>query len=114
MPKVSLSLEVVDRPKYGIQLSNIPRELADLLEQIIPDILKDPENKELTLTASTQEEVLMYCRYAREWGNQYEPKLNIRKCPNRREMNSNQARLTVQLQSESKPLGRKPKGNVNG
>lgn len=108
---MALTLTVVNKPKQGTvstPVKDLSPELVELLEAEVPKALADPKNKEIVLTADTETEASKYAGWARAWGAQQEPPLNIRKIPNRREMKDNQARLTVALQSESAPLGRKP------
>ena len=110
---MGLKIDVVAKPKQGVVTGKIPTELVELLETAVPEAMKDAGNKEIILTADNEAEAKTYALYARAWGYQQEPQLNIRKIPNRREMTDNVARLTVGLLSDATPLGRKP-GGTNG
>jgi hypothetical protein len=107
---MGLKIEVVNKPKQGVVTGTIPQDLVDFLAPAVTEAMKDAGNKEIILSADTEAEAKTYALYARAWGYQQEPQLNIRKIPNRREMPDTVARLTVGLLEDAKPLGRKPGG----
>ena len=105
------SVEVTTVAQPGVVAGKVPQALADLLAAKVPEVLKEPDKKELTIAAHDEASAKKIALYARAWGAQQEPRLYITKVPNRRDMENRYARLKVRLDSEvddaNKP-GRKP------
>lgn len=106
------SIEVVNKPVGGVTDVAIPPRLAKLLAEKVPEVLKDADH-ELTLTAKDEASAKKLALYARAWGMRQDPKLYIKKIPNRRDMGDNIARLTVakdaDVTAENRP-GRRRNG----
>lgn len=93
------TLEVTRKPVAGVTEVQIPKALSDLLSKHVPTVLKDGDH-ELTLTAKDEAAAKKLALYARAWGARQEPKLWIKKIPNRRDMSANVARLSVEVETE--------------
>jgi hypothetical protein len=105
------TLEVTRKPVAGVTEVQIPKALSDLLAKHVPTVLKDGDH-ELTLTAKDEAAAKKLALYARAWGARQEPKLYIKKIPNRRDMAVNVARLEVRKDEDvtSKPGRPKAEG----
>jgi len=99
------SIAPVMKPKPGVVAGEIPAPLAAMLAEYAPKALTDPDF-ELVLTAKDEATAKQLAGYARAWGARQEPKLYIKKVVNRRDMPDNQARLSVELDSEVPPENR--------
>jgi hypothetical protein len=105
------TITVTAKPVAGVVETEIPEGLAKLLAEHAPKALGNTDY-ELTLTAKDEKQAKILAGYARAWGARQEPKLYIHKIQNRRGMESNLARLAVELDTdvpaENRP-GRKNK-----
>jgi hypothetical protein len=103
-------MDVARKPVGGVTAGEIPPLLAEALAKHAPMALAD-HDYELTLTAKDETQAKKLALYARAWGARQEPKLLIHKVPNRRDMKSNVARLSVakdeDVPAENRP-GRRP------
>lgn len=106
---MALSIRVERKAKPGVIKGEIPADLAGLLAAEAPKALKDPDYELILFDPELSEaEIKVQASYARAWGFQQDPQLNVRRIANHKGMKDNEARLTVALLSESKPLGRPP------
>lgn len=101
---------VTRKPVAGVTEVEIPAKLAELLATHVPAVLKDGDH-ELTLTAKDETAAKKLALYARAWGARQEPKLWIKKIPNRRDMSSNVARLSVEVETEETTKPGRPKAS---
>jgi hypothetical protein len=99
-------LETTHKPVAGVASVDIPEALAAMLAEHVPAVLKT-DDMELTLTAKDEATAKRLALYARAWGGRQEPKLYIRKLPNRRDQKENVARLSVAL-SDDVPQENRP------
>jgi hypothetical protein len=97
---MALKVEVSRKPVAGVSTEPVPDELAAHLVKLVPEVLKENKDKELTITADNEREAALYAAHAKRWGTQQTPELYIHKLPNRKNMPANVARLGVQLASE--------------
>ena len=100
------TVEVTAKPVGGVTEVEIPRALAELLAVHVPAVLASGDS-ELTLTARDPATARKLALYARAWGARQEPKLYIRKIPNRRGMPDTKARLSVE-KDEDVPADSRP------
>ncbi len=103
------TLAVTRKPVAGVTAGQIPGALAKLLTEHVPAVLKSSDH-ELTLTAKDEATAKKLALYARAWGARQEPKLYIKKIPNRRNMADNVARLSVELDKDVASKPGRPKG----
>lgn len=99
------SITPVRKPTGGVTVGTIPPMLAKLLAEHTPKALAD-KDYELVLNAKDETQAKKLALYARAWGAQQTPKLYIHKVPNRRDMQPNVARLSVELDENVAPENR--------
>jgi hypothetical protein len=99
-------IEVSRKPVAGVSTEPVPEDLAAHLAKLVPEVLKENKDKELTITADNEREAALYAAHSKRWGTQQTPELYIHKLPNRKNMPSNIARLGVQLMADVQPENR--------
>ena len=87
------------KPIAGVVNVEIPKPLADLLVEHVPAVLKS-NDLDLTLSARDEKTAKILAGYVKAWGGRQEPKLYIRRLPNRRNQADTEVRFSVQLDSE--------------
>jgi hypothetical protein len=87
------------KPVAGIVNVEIPKALADLLAEHVPAVLKSSD-LDLTLSARDEKTAKILAGYVKAWGGRQDPKLYIRRLPNRRNQADTEVRFSVQLDSE--------------
>ena len=87
------------KPVAGVVTVEIPKALADLLAEHVPTVLKS-NDLDLTLSARDEKTAKLLAGYVKAWGGRQEPKLYIRRLPNRRNQADTEVRFSVQLDSD--------------
>jgi hypothetical protein len=87
------------KPVAGVVTVEIPKPLADLLAEHVPTVLKS-NDLDLTLNAKDEKTAKLLAGYVKAWGARQEPKLYIRRLPNRRNQADTEVRFSVALDSD--------------
>jgi hypothetical protein len=109
---MAFKVEVTRKPVAGVTFEPVDEELAKYLTELVPVVLKENKDKELTITAENERDAAKYAAHAKRWGTQQTPPLYIHKLPNGKRYGPEVARLAVELESEVGPdnkPGRKAK-----
>lgn len=104
---MALKVIAVDKPIAGISLGDIPAEMVELFEQVIPAALKNEQ--ELQFDGDTKDEAEQAAAYARVWGIRQDPKLEIRRIGAKLNgQPSTRVRLTVKVFDPDAPRPGRP------
>lgn len=87
------------KPVAGVVTVEIPKALADLLKVEVPKVLAS-NDLDLALTARDEKTAKLLAGYVKAWGARQDPKLYIRRLPNRRDQKDNHVRFSVALDSD--------------
>jgi hypothetical protein len=87
------------KPIAGVVTVEIPKALADLLAEHVPAVLKS-NDLDLTLSARDEKTAKLLAGYVKAWGGRQDPKLYIRRLPNRRNQADTEVRFSVALDSD--------------
>ena len=89
----------VHKPVAGVVTVEIPVKLADALSLEVPKVMKSAD-LDLHLTARDEKTAKILAGYVKAWGARQDPKLYIRRLPNRRDQKEDTVRFSVALDSE--------------
>lgn len=110
---MAIKVEATPKPVAGVQVGEIPEDLAKLLAVEVPKVLSRKESHELTLTGETKAEAETHAGYARAWGMRQSPPLAIRRQPARQKQPDHVIRMSVQVHNPDAPHPGRPKGSTN-
>jgi hypothetical protein len=94
------------KPVAGLVAGKVPEKLAELLAEHVPTVLASAD-LDLTLSAKDEKTAKHLALYVRAWGAQQEPKLYIRRLPNRRNQVDTEVRFAV-AKDEDVPAANRP------
>ena len=82
------------KPVAGVVTVEIPKALADLLDEHVPSVLNSTD-LDLTLSARDEKTAKLLAGYVKAWGARQTPQLYIRRLPNRRNQADTEVRFSV-------------------
>jgi hypothetical protein len=105
------SITTVHKPVAGVTVVEIPKALSDALAKEVPAVLASAD-LDLHLTARDEKTAKKIAGWVKAWGARQDPKLYIRRLPNRRDQKDNTIRFSVALDSDV-PSENRPGRKVN-
>lgn len=88
------TITTTHKPVAGVTVVEIPEALSKALAVEVPKVLESAD-LDLHLTARDEKTAKMIAGWVKAWGARQDPKLYIRRLPNRRDQKDNTVRFSV-------------------